>query len=486
MLHYIFAPERAEALALQTKSETYTYRQLEEQTALFKWYLRGQGVKSGENVGLFCHNSPEFIFAYFAIVSLGAVVVPINHMLTAREVAFIVTDAGIKNLVTEKAIELPEKVNQMVLADFVPALEAQSEETALPDGEYDGDRECVIIYTSGTTGHPKGAVLTFNNVVRNAEAIGQVMQLTAEDKSLCVLPMFHSFAWTVAVMATLLKGGCVTIMALFSPKDVISRIRDQQVTVVCGVPAMFNYYASLATPEDFAAVRLFVSGGASLPVEIMNQFKARIGKSIMEGYGLSEASPVVTMNPLQKGKVGSIGMALPGVEIRIVDGDGQDLAPGQVGELVTQGPNVMKGYFNLAEETEKAIRKGWLHTGDIAYADEEGYYFIVDRLKDIIIVGGLNIYPREIEELIYQYPGIRETAVVGVTDPVRGEIVSAFIVLAEGAEFDLKEFKSFLQKNLAHYKVPRKVIQLPELPKNATGKIMKKELRREQEQAGAH
>ena len=479
MLHLLFTEDRKNSIALKYKNQDISYSQMHDQVMRFKKYFQDQGIGQGENVGLFCHNSAEFIYAYFAIVSLGSVVVPINFMLTPREVSFIVEDAGIKNLVTKQHIDLAQEINQMVLAEFLPLLPdlvvtADSGELA-----FDQKKECVIIYTSGTTGFPKGAVLSFENIISNAGAIGEVLQMSEKDNSLCVLPMFHSFAWTVAVMAALLKGACVTIMAAFLPKDVINTIREQGVTVVCGVPAMYNYYVSLGTAEDFAGIRVFVSGGASLPVEIMNQFRQKIGKPIMEGYGLSEASPVVTMNPLSRGKIGSIGMPLAGIEIRIVDADGQDLPPGKIGELITRGPNVMKGYFHLPEETEKAVVDGWLHTGDLAYADEDGYYFIVDRLKDIIIVGGLNIYPREIEEIIYQYPGIREAAVIGINDPVRGEIVSAYIVLQEDAEFVKKDFKSFLQKNLAHYKLPKKIIQLAELPKNATGKIMKKELKQQ-------
>lgn len=477
MLDLIFAEHRRNSICIKYKNQEVSYDQLQEQVAVYKDYFYHQGIGQGENVGLFCHNSAEFIYTYFAIISLGAVVVPINHMLTPREVSFIIEDAGIRNMVTERLIELPKIINQMVLPDFVPNLHPVKGDYILDHPVFNGEKECVIIYTSGTTGYPKGAVLSFNNLIKNAEAIGGALRLNKTDNLLCVLPMFHSFAWTVTVLAALLEGACLTIMPAFLPKEVIGVIRDLGVTVVCGVPTMFNYYTSLGTAEDFAGVRLFVSGGASLPVETMKQFRQKIGKSIMEGYGLSEASPVVTMNPLDRGKVGSIGVPLPGVDVKIVDRDGKALPQGEIGELVTRGPNVMKGYFNLPEETKQTIVDGWLHTGDLAYVDEEGYYFIVDRLKDIIIFGGLNIYPREIEEVIYQYPGISEAAAVGVNDPVRGEIVCAFIALQDGADFEIKSFKRFLHKNLAQYKMPKKIIRVPALPKNATGKILKKELR---------
>ena len=240
---------------------------------------------------------------------------------------------------------------------------------------------------------------------------------------------------------------------------------------------MYNLYVNFATPEDFKNVRAFISGGASLPVEVLKKFAAKTGKNIIEGYGLSEASPVVTLNPVDKCKPGSIGVAIPGVMVRILDDQGNDVKPRVNGELCANGPNVMKGYYNRPEDTAKAIVDGWLHTGDVAYKDEDGYVYIVDRLKDLIIVGGLNVYPREVEEVIYQFPGIKEAAVVGIPDRSHGETVHAFVVWAEGAEQKPKELGEFLRTNLASYKQPKEIIALPGLPRNAGGKVLKKDLR---------
>jgi len=477
MLFELLNQGKPEATALIYKDQSITYREMQGKTAAYRQYFVNQGIASGENVGLFCKNSPEFIYAYFALAQLGAVVVPLNLMLTEREMTYIAGDAQMKNLITMAPVPLPASVRQHVISEFAQALPEAADDFTMATDE---NRECVIIYTSGTTGFPKGAVLTHSNLANNARMSSEVVMTCAEDNFLCVLPMFHSFAWTVAVLCPLLYGGCVTIVEQFMPKDVITIIREQKVTVVSGVPAMYNFYKSLGVPEDFTSVRLFISGGASLPLEILNQFHIKTHKDIVEGYGLSEASPVVTINPLGQCKPGSIGKALPGIEVSVVDADGVDLPPGEIGELITRSVCVMKGYYNMPEATEKAIVDGWLHTGDMAYIDEEGYVYIVDRLKDLVIVGGLNVYPREVEEVIYQFEGIFEAAVIGVPDRVRGEVVCAYVVMKEDTTLDKKKLMAYLQENLSSYKLPKEIIQIESMPKNATGKIMKKMFREQQ------
>jgi len=477
LVHELITKGDPQATALIYKNQKITYQQLQKTVKLIQGYFYARGIRAGDNVGLFCKNSPEFIYSYFAITGLGAVVVPLNYMLAPREIAYIVKDARIKTMVTMQHIELPMQITQLVLPEFIPSLESMTyDETPVPS-DLDEERESVIIYTSGTTGYPKGAVLSHNNLISNAGAIAEVLMINEKDNMLCVLPMFHSFAWTVTILAPLLHGASITIVESFMPKEVISTIFEQNVTVVCGVPSMYNFYITLGNADVFDTVRLFVSGGAPLPGEILNQFNTKIGKPIMEGYGLSEASPAAVMNPLGRGKAGSIGKPLPGIEVKIADADNKRLPPGEVGELIIKGPNVMKGYYNMPEATKKAVVDGWLHTGDLAYEDEDGYFYIVDRLKDLVIVGGLNVYPREVEEVIYKYPGIREAAVIGIPDEVRGEDLCAFISLQEGAAYDKKALLAFLQTNLANYKVPREVTILETLPKNATGKIMKRELK---------
>ena len=286
-------------------------------------------------------------------------------------------------------------------------------------------------------------------------------------------------------MYPLSVGASITILEAFAPKETIAAIKEKQVSVVFGVPPMYNYLSRIGEAEDLRSVRVFVSGGAALPQKVAAAFQQKYGTPILEGYGLSEASPVVALNPSHKTKFCSIGRALPGLSVRVVNSRGETLPPGEVGELIVQGPSVMQGYYNLPLETSRALRNGWLHTGDLAYQDIEGYFFIVDRLKDMIIINGENVYPREIEELLYAFPGIVEAAVIGKPDTLRGEAVCAYIALEEGAVFDRKAIRDYLQPLLATYKMPRDIVQVDALPKNKTGKIMKR-LLREQVVAGAN
>ncbi|HWR42987.1 long-chain-fatty-acid--CoA ligase [Sporomusa sp.] len=471
--------------------DNVSYGQLQEQVEKYRNYFYASGIRAGENVGLFSRNSPEFVYCYMAIVSLGAVVVPLNFQLAAREIVFIVKDAKMKRLITMERLAIDPELNQqgyqqpvtqLVIPDFKQGL-AQGSSPAAPvmDTSLDPNSPCAIIYTSGTTGSPKGAMLTHNNLVANAQAFRKMLPVTSTDNVLCVLPMYHCFAWTCAVLNSLLCGAAITILEAFAPKETIAAIKDYQVTVIYGVPPMYNLLTRIGEPDDFAGVKYLVSGGASLPEKVAQQFADKYGIKILEGYGLSEASPVVALNPVQKPKYCSIGKALPGLDVKVVGSDGQALPPGVVGEIVVRGPSVMQGYFNLPAESANALRDGWLYTGDLAYQDAEGYFFVVDRLKDLIISNGENIYPREIEELLYSYPGIIEASVIGVADELRGQVARAYIVLTEGHSFDKKAVREYLQANIAAYKIPRDFIIVDALPKNQTGKILKRVLR---EQAG--
>lgn len=476
LIHEMFEKHDGNRVLFRYHGQTVTYGEFRDKVRQLRDYFYYVGVRPGENVGLYCKNCPEFAMAYFAVVSLGAVIVPLNRTLTPREVSFIADDAGMKHIVAMQPLSLGTDMRQLLLPDIMEAVERKAFPAA-PLTEAQESTPSTIIYTSGTTGKPKGAVLTHGNLVSNAQGISEALDIGPEDNLLCVLPMFHSFAWTVTIMDALLQGGRITILETFQPKDAIKTIQEEGVTIVCGVPTMFGYYLSLGSREAYEKVRLFVSGGASLPGEIIASFKQKFGIDITEGYGLSEASPVVTVNRIGRVRPGSIGLPLENIEVRIESPEGEILPAGEIGELVTRGPNVMSGYFNQPEATETAIIDGWLHTGDIARIDEEGYIFIVDRLKDIIIVGGLNVYPREVEEVLYQYPGIQEAAVIGVPDKLRGEVVCAYIVLKEEAPYDRKNLMRHLQENLANFKLPKEIVVMDALPKNATGKIMKRELR---------
>jgi len=462
-----------------------SYAQLQQMVEKYRNYFYHKGIRAGEHVGLLAKNSPEYVYSYMAVASLGAVVVPINFQLVVREIAYIVQDAKMKHLITMAPLDLvPEllnyhyqqKVTQLIISDICAEV-AIREYAAAPVAEIAPENICVIIYTSGTTGKPKGAMLTHKNLVSNAKALNEILPMTPQDRVLCVLPMYHCFSWTCAVLATFMAGAAVRVLETFVLKETMAVITGEKLTVIYGVPPMYNLFTTYGAPGGFEHVKYFISGGASLPENVARQFTQKFGRQIIEGYGLSEASPVVTLNPVGMPKHRSIGKPLPGVIVRVSGEDGAEVPPGIVGELAVQGPSVMKGYYNLPEETKQALEGGWLHTGDLAYRDEEGYFYIVDRLKDMIISSAENIYPREIEELLFAHPEIVEAAVVGFPDPLRGHAACAYFVTAEGKTLDKKAIRDYLQKKLAAYKIPREFVQVAALPKNATGKVLKTVLR---------
>lgn len=487
LVHQLIQQGNPSAVAFHTLTKV-TYAELREKFSAYRDFFYAQGIRAGENVGLFSRNSAEFVYCYMALSSLGAITVPMNFQLTPREVAYIVKDAQMIRVVTMEKLDIElelrqyeyrTEVKQLVIPEFEELLAKTAFEPAPSFDSVIADTSaCVIIYTSGTTGNPKGAILTHQNLISNVQAFGAALPpASSVDNILCVLPMYHSFAWTCAVLYPLSLGASITILEAFAPKETIAAIKDTGVTIVFGVPPIYNYLTRLGATNDLTNVKTFVSGGAALPQKIAEQFQEKFGTPILEGYGLSEASPVVALNPYQKTKFCSIGRPLPGVKVKIVNSKGETLPPGDIGELVVQGPNVMKGYYNLPLETSRALRNSWLHTGDIAYQDMEGYLFIVDRLKDMIIINGENVYPREIEELLYTLPGVIEAAVIGVPDPLRGEAARAYIVMDPDHEFDRKAIRDFLQPRLAAYKVPKDILSVDALPKNKTGKIMKRLLR---------
>lgn len=464
-----------------------SYGQLQSEYIRYRNYFYAKGIRSNQNVGLFSRNSVEYVYCYLALASLGAVVVPLNFQLTGREIAYIVKDAQMTHLITMETLPLENDlaqygydtpVEQLVISNFATDIREKSF-PAVPDTiMVDADTPCVIIYTSGTTGNPKGAILSHNNLISNVHAFGAALPPgSPSDNILCVLPMYHCFAWTCAVLYPLLLGASITVLEAFAPKETIAAIKENNVTIVFGVPPMYNYLSRIGAAEELSGVRVFVSGGAALPQRVAEQFRQKIGVPILEGYGLSEASPVVALNPSERTKYCSIGKALPGLDVKVVGPKGEILPPGEIGELIVQGPSVMQGYYNLPLETSRALRNGWLHTGDLAYQDIDGYFFIVDRLKDMIIVNGENVYPREIEELLYNFPGVLEVAVIGLPDELRGEAVCAYLAMEEGTNFNRKAIRDHLQPLLASYKMPRDIVQVDALPKNKTGKIMKRLLR---------
>ena len=461
-----------------------SYEQLDNWVKHYQRCLYQQGVRAGDTVGLLSRNCVEYIYCYLAVVGLGAVVVPINFQLTVREIGYIIADARIRILLTQGLLEPAtdfaelgeDQLTQILMGDLAAAVNTEFSLPGLPAG-FSADNACAIIYTSGTTGAPKGAVLTHRNLVSNAYAFKSVLAVRSTDNVLCVLPMYHCFAWTCAVLNSLACGARITILDGFTPKETLAAIQEKKVTVMYGVPPIYNFLLRAANQEDLADMRLFISGGAALPEKVAAEFAGKFGRLITEGYGLSEASPVVTLNPVDHPKYGSVGKALPGLDVRIIGPKGEPVATGEVGELIVKGPSVMQGYYNLPMDTSRTLKEGWLHTGDLAYQDNDGYFFIVDRLKDMIITNGENIYPREIEELLYRFPGVVEAAVIGVDDELRGQAACAYLVISENMGLDKRAVKEYLQRNLAAYKIPRDFIQVDALPKNQTGKILKRVLR---------
>ena len=343
----------------------------------------------------------------------------------------------------------------------------------------DENETAIILYTSGTTGSPKGAMLTHKNIYSNARDVADYLDFSGDDRVVATLPVFHVFALTVVVNAPLIKGATIILIPRFSPGDVFNTIKESKATIFAGVPTMYNFMNQFPNgrKEDFESVRIAISGGSSLQVALLHSFEEKFDVRISEGYGLSEASPVTCFNPLDRDRIpGSIGTNIINVENKVVNELGEEVPDGEVGELIVRGPNVMKGYYKMPEETEVALRNGWLYTGDLARRDEDGYFYIVDRKKDLVIVGGYNVYPREVEEVLFEYRDIVEAAVIGVPDMDFGEAVHAFVVLKDGVEEDVEKLEAYCAARLAKYKVPKKFEFLDELPKNATGKILRRSL----------
>lgn len=463
----------------------YSYQELWTQTqALASRLQEDFWVKPGDRVGLWLKNCPEFVPAFFAILQTGAVVVPINNFLKSDEVNYILADAGIDVLITDaelgahhRALESARPRLKLFKIEELTNGAAVSHDAFIAPRRSESDL-AVIIYTSGTTGKPKGAMLSHGNLLHNVESCRIVLKAVPFDRFAVLLPLFHSYMLTVGLLLPLLVGGSMVLVKSLHPaRNALQEIIQRQATVLPAIPQFYRSMVNASLPVHMP-LRLCVSGAAPLPVQVLKEFESKFGIPLIEGYGLSEASPVVTKNPLDGSrKPGSIGIPIANVEVSIQDDSGRELGDGEIGELCVRGGNVMLGYWNRPEETAKVLRNGWLLTGDIGYRDAEGYFFITDRKKDMLLVNGINVYPREIEEIIYQFPGVKEAAVIGKPDSRRGEQPVAFVAANDGAALDSKELQQFLRRRLADYKVPRKILQVEALPRNATGKILKTTLR---------
>ena len=486
--------------ALAIGDTTVSYAQLHRAVQRFAGGLRDLGIHPGQHVALLLPNVPQFTIAYFGTLAAGAVVVPLNVLLTADEIAYHLNDSDAVALVVwedffaqaQVGFNRAESCHHLIVAKTDPT-DASAPEgassmtdliaTAEPFLDHVPtmpDDPAVVLYTSGTTGHPKGAELTHFNMFFNARYSGTaLLPLGTDTVALATLPLFHSFGQTVMHNAVLGQGGTVALLPRFDPVDALTVMEAHKVNFFGGVPTM--YFALLHTPEadDFdLSLKYCVSGGAAMPVEVMKAFDEKYGVDILEGYGLSETSPVASFNVLDRPKkAGSIGPPIWGVEFRLEDDDGTVITEaGTPGEICIKGHNVMRGYYKRPEATAEAIVDGWFHTGDIGTVDDDGYYYIVDRKKDMIIRGGFNVYPREIEEVLYAFPAVAEAAVIGVPHERHGEEVKAVIALKPGATTTADDIIAYCKEHLAAYKYPRTIDFRDTLPKGPTGKILKREL----------
>jgi long-chain acyl-CoA synthetase len=474
-------------VAVRVDDAAMTYRALDEASARVAGLLRERGLKPGDRIGIMMPNVAEVPVVYYGILRAGGVVVPMNPLLKAREVAYYLGDSGAGlvfawHAFADEARSGAEQAGaELVVVDEAGFPDLLASAAAAEEVTDRGDADtAVILYTSGTTGQPKGAELTHGNLISNVEVSKtDIARARPEDVIFGGLPLFHVFGQTVALNVAVAAGACLTLLPRFDPAHALRIIAGHSVTIFEGVPTM--YVALLHQPDradyDTSSLRLCVSGGAALPVEVLRGFEEAFGVPVLEGYGLSETSPVASFNhPDREQKPGSIGTPIRGVQMRVVDNSDHEVAQGEVGEIVISGPNVMKGYWQRPEATAEAVRDGWFHTGDLARVDEDGYFYIVDRKKDMIIRGGYNVYPREIEEVLYEHPAVAEAAVIGLPHSSLGEEVAAAVVLKPGATASAGELRDYVKGLVAAYKYPRHLWIVDVLPKGPTGKIQKRDI----------
>lgn len=497
--------------AIVAPDHAVTYAELDAQSDAIAKGLIGLGVQPGDHVGLYGLNSSTFVAIYLGIQKAGATVVPINLLLNPQEVAWILNDAEVKTLfyfdpftpavdaIRNKLPLIRPFISVGGTSDSHTDLTLNDLLTPAPcplPPEIDPESIAVIIYTSGTTGHPKGAMLTHRNLVSDALAAGEALKLRPEkERFLVVLPMFHAFASMAGVIIPLLHGSSLVPVPKFDPTLTAEMIDATDATIFLGVPSMYTLLLRL--PEKFTPaiqkLRFAVSGGAAMPAEIMKQFEDRFGVLIYEGDGPTECAPVTCFNPIDGlRKPLSVGLSIPGVDMKILDAEGNEVPTGEPGEICVRGPNVMKGYWKQPGETEKSFFGEWFRTGDIGTEDEDHYFYIIDRIKDMVIVNGMNVYPRVVEEVLYKHEAVREAAVIGQPSRLHGEVPVAYLSLKDppspegsGAAREPpvteKEIRAFCHDHLGRHEVPKKVHLIDELPKNAAGKIVKRELRKQGE-----
>lgn len=478
--------------AIVFEQQVLTYRDLRVRVDRAAHGLRAMGIEVGDRIALFLPNIPAFPLAYLAVQKIGAIAVSVNCMLTTEELHHVLSDSGSRLVVTTAAL-LPQ-LQPLLGIDLTPEqvivcegsatghplfddLGSDTEEPFSPRA-MDRDDPAAILYTSGTTGAQKGAVLSHGNVVSNVYATRHALRVDPSDRLLLFLPLFHCFGQNFIMNTAFNSGATIVLHRRFVPQAILDSLVEEGITMFFGTPTVYIALLNAgAHPRHFTGVRYYFSAAATMPVEVAERWQHMFGRPVHEGYGLTETSPFASYNHEWSHRPGSVGTPIEMVEIKVVDVDDQEVAAGSWGEILIKGPNVMLGYWNRPEETAAALRGGWFHTGDIGYINPDGYVFLVDRVKDLINVGGFKIWPREVEEVLYRHPAIKECAVVGAPDALRGEVARAVVVLQPDADLTSEALEAYCRDHMAAYKVPREIEFTAELPKSATGKILKRVLR---------
>lgn len=481
-----------EFLLVENDDRVFTYAEFDRQVGLASQLLVELGVAKGDRVSLLLTNSAEYLFFYFACFRIGAWAGPINALLKPQEIEFVISNSEAETVVTQPdllphLVSIRERVRSLRNVVLVESYKysivssrtgTKLNGTCVPD--ISREDEAVIIYTSGTTGKPKGVLLTHGNILSNAQQIAEWLGLTDHDRALMIMPLFHVNALMTTGMAALWAAGSIVLAPRFSASKHWHSIAKYGATYFGSVATMLsllNHTYPEGVPRDLNinSLRFALCGSAPVPVNVMRTFESLFGCPVIEGYGLSESTCRSTFNPVSNRVAGSVGLPI-GNEVRVVDDEDRELAPNVVGEIVLRGPNVMKGYYKNHVATAEAFRSGWFHTGDVGYKDTEGFFYIVDRKSDLIIRAGENIYPREIDEVLYQHPAVKDAATIGVPDELYGEEVRSFVVVKTGERVTEKDMLAFCRERLADFKCPKKIEFLDEIPKGPTGKLLKREL----------
>ncbi|OQX57321.1 hypothetical protein B5M50_05960 [candidate division KSB1 bacterium 4484_219] len=488
------ARQYASNIALSFGSDSVSYQHLYETICRLAQGLHQLGIRKGDRVAVMLPNIPQFPISYYAILKIGAICVPINIMSKAKEIHYLLGDSESKAIILWESF-LPEVIKavagldscnhiitlgEKLVDDVINLTELIASSSALDEAvPVLPEDTAVILYTAGTTGYSKGAELTHRNLSFNALACAEIAKPGPSDVILGVLPFYHSFGQTVVMNAGLISGARIVLLSNFEPDAVFKVIKDEGVTIFASVPTMLRMLLDASADKvDFSSIKYCLCGGAKLETSLMQAFEEKFGILINEGYGLTETSPVVSFNPFGFGrKPGSVGVPLKGVNVKVVDENGKELPPNKEGEIIVSGPNVMKGYLNRPEATKEVLKQDWFYTGDIGKIDEDGYIYILDRKKDLIIKGGFNVYPREVEELLLYHPKVKEVAVIGVPDSIQGEEVKAYVVLKDGKRASKDEIINYCQEHMALYKCPKYVVFLRQLPKSPAGRVLKRRLK---------